>query len=392
MLIIGMISGTSADGIDTVLCEVSGAPPAVDARIVHAFTYPYAPEVRARVLAAIIPETSHVDEITRLNADVGEAFAAAALKLIGEAGLTPEQIDLIGSHGQTVWHDIRPDGSVYATLQLGEASIIAERTGITTISNFRTRDIAAGGQGAPMAAFVDWLLLRHPDHWRAMQNIGGIGNVTFLPPLSDTTSQPIAFDTGPGNCLIDSAMSALTDGARTYDHDGLLARNGTVQQDWLRELLAHPYYERRPPKTTGRELFSPAMAARLLDDGRKRGFSAPDIIATITALTTASIADQYRRFAPAPISEVIVAGGGSHNPTMLDMLSREVAPTPVITSESIGLSSDFKEGLIFALLAHETWHNRPDNLPTLTGASVRVVLGQITPGHNYAALLRKTLC
>ncbi|HVU14538.1 MAG TPA: anhydro-N-acetylmuramic acid kinase, partial [Phototrophicaceae bacterium] len=330
--------------------------------------------------------------ITRLNADVGEAFADAVLKLIEEAGLTPAQIDLIGSHGQTVWHDVRPDGTVYATLQIGEATIIAERTGITTISNFRSRDIAVGGQGAPLTAYADWLLLRHPTQWRAMQNIGGIGNVTFLPPLADITSEPLAFDTGPGNALIDSAVTSLTDGALTYDRDGLMAKGGQVQQAWLDELLKHPYYERRPPKTTGRELFSPALAQQLIAEGRRRGYSANDIVATLTALTAASIADAYRRFAPARIGEVIVAGGGAHNPAMMSFLTDELDSTPLFMSEQIDLSSDYKEGLVFALLAHETWHDRPDNLPSLTGAQARVVLGQITPGNNYLELVRKTLC
>ncbi len=390
MYIIGLISGTSADGIDTVLCDISGNSPS--AKVVHAFTQPYAPDLRQRILTAIIPERSRVDEITRLNADVGEAFADAVLKLIKEAGLTPDQIDLIGSHGQTVWHDVRPDGTVYATLQIGEATIIAERTGITTISNFRSRDIAVGGQGAPLTAYADWLLLRHPNHWRAMQNIGGIGNVTFLPPLSDTASEPLAFDTGPGNALIDSAVTSLTDGASTFDRDGLMAKSGTVHHDWLDELLRHPYYERRPPKTTGRELFSPAMAQQLIATGRARGYSANDIVATLTALTAASIADSYRRFAPAPIGEVVVAGGGAHNPAMMAFLADELDSTPLLMSEAIDLSSDYKEGLVFALLAHETWHNRPDNLPSLTGAKARVVLGQITPGNNYLELVRKTLC
>ena len=256
MLIVGLISGTSADGIDTVLCDIAaassdapvGAPPVLSAKIVRGFTYPYDPVLRQRILDTFSPDTGHVDEVTRLNADIAEAFAAATLALIAEAGLTLADVDLIGSHGQTVWHEVRPDGSAYATLQLGEGAILAERTGITTVSNFRPRDIAVGGQGAPLTAYADWLLLRHPTHWRAIQNIGGIGNVTFLPPLSDTKSLPLAFDTGPGNALLDSTMTLLTGGAYTYDADGRMARSGNVQEDWLDTLLKHPYYERRPPK------------------------------------------------------------------------------------------------------------------------------------------------
>ena len=392
MLIVGLISGTSADGIDTVLCDISGAPPVLNAKIVRGFTYPYAPALRQRILDSFSPDTGHVDEVTRLNADIAEAFAAATLALIAEAGLTPGEIDVIGSHGQTVWHEIRPDGSAYATLQLGEGAILAERTGITTVSNFRPRDIAVGGQGAPLTAYADWLLLRHPTMWRAIQNIGGIGNVTFLPPLADNQSQPTAFDTGPGNALIDSTMTLLTGGAYTYDADGRMARSGSVQEDWLDTLLKHPYYERRPPKTTGRELFSKTMAQQLIVEGQRRGYGVADIVATLTALTAASIADAYERFQPARVGEVILGGGGAHNVAMIDLLRGLVAPAAVLTHEDVGLDSDFKEGLVFALLAHETIHNRPGNLPTLTGAGKPVVLGQITPGENYAALMRKTLC
>ncbi len=392
MLVIGLISGTSADGIDTVLCEIEGAPPNVSARIVHALTKPYDPALRQRILDCFSPETGRVDEVTRLNADIGEAFATSSLELIEQAKLTPADVDLIGSHGQTVWHEIRADGSAYATLQLGEGAILAERTGITTVNNFRTRDIAAGGQGAPLTAYADWLLLRHPTKWRAVQNIGGIGNVTFLPPLSDDKSLPLAFDTGPGNALLDSAMTILMGGAYTYDADGRLARSGNVQEDWLDTLLKHPYYERRPPKTTGRELFSKTMAQQLIVEGQQRGYGVPDIIATLTALTAASIADAYTRFQPAPVGEVILGGGGAHNRALVDLLAGLVAPATVMTHEDVGLNTDFKEGLVFALLAYETWHNRPGNLPTFTGASKPVVLGQITPGSNYLELIRKTLC
>lgn len=398
MLIVGLISGTSADGIDTVLCEIVSAgaapdvPPVLSAKIVRGFTYPYDPALRQRILDTFSPDTGHVDEVTRLNADIAEAFAAATLALIEEAGLTPADVDLIGSHGQTVWHEIRADGSAYATLQLGEGAILAERTGITTINNFRTRDIAVGGQGAPLTAYADWLLLRHPTQWRAIQNIGGIGNVTFLPPLSDSKSQPTAFDTGPGNALLDSTMTLLTGGAYTYDADGRMARSGNVQEDWLDTLLKHPYYERRPPKTTGRELFSRTMAQQLIIEGQQRGYGVADIVATLTALTAASIADAYERFQPARVGEVILGGGGAHNVAMIDLLSGLVAPAAVLTHEDVGLDTDFKEGLVFAVLAHETIHNRPGNLPSLTGASKPVVLGQIIPGDNYAALVRKTLC
>ncbi len=390
MYVIGLISGTSADGIDAALCEINGAPPHISARIVEAITHPYPSGFQDRVLRAGLPEESHVDELSELNVHVGELFAEAVLALLKEASLTPADVDLIGSHGQTVWHMVQPDGSATSTLQLGEGSVIAERTGITTIGNFRPRDIAAGGQGAPLTSYADWLLLRHPDRWRAVQNIGGIGNVTFLPPLSDTTSQPLAFDTGPGNSLIDVVTTLITGGAQHYDADGALAARGAVDRAWLESLMAHPYYTRQPPKTTGRELFGAAMGAALLEAGRTRGLDDTGIVATLTALTAATIADSYRRFAPAPVAEMIVGGGGRRNPVMMRMIRERMPELAVRTHEDIGIDSDNKEALVFALLAHETWHARTGNLPSLTGASHPVVMGQITPGENYVQLCRQT--
>ncbi len=390
MYVIGLISGTSADGIDAALCEINGAPPHISARIVEAITHPYPSGFQDQVLRAGLPEESHVDELCELNVHVGELFAEAVLALLKEASLTPADVDLIGSHGQTVWHMVQPDGSATSTLQLGEGSVIAERTGITTIGNFRPRDIAAGGQGAPLTSYADWLLLRHPDRWRAVQNIGGIGNVTFLPPLSDTTSQPLAFDTGPGNSLIDVVTTLITGGAQHYDADGALAARGAVDRAWLESLMAHPYYTRQPPKTTGRELFGAAMGAALLEAGRTRGLDDTGIVATLTALTAATIADSYRRFAPAPVAEMIVGGGGRRNPVMMRMIRERMPELAVRTHEDIGIDSDNKEALVFALLAHETWHARTGNLPSLTGASHPVVMGQITPGENYVQLCRQT--
>lgn len=389
MFIIGLMSGTSADGIDAALCEISGAPPHLQARIVHAIAYPYPEGFQARILAASQPVT-RIDELCRLNFLQAELFANAVHEVIAGAGFRPQQVDLIGSHGQTFWHQVEADGQVSATLQLVDGSVLAERTGITTINNFRPRDIAAGGQGAPLTAYVDWLLLRHPTKWRAVQNIGGIGNVTFLPPLNDAVSLPMAFDTGPGNALIDSIMMLLTNDRQTFDRDAQLARRGRIDEDWLQELLSHPYYDLKPPKTTGRELFSKAMATELITQGQARGNDASSILATITTLTAQTVADAYARFAPAPVEEVILGGGGRHNPVILDMLSGLLKPAQVMTHEAIGMDSDNKEALVFAVLAYETWHARPSTLPALTGASHPVVLGQIIPGDNYTSLLRRT--
>jgi anhydro-N-acetylmuramic acid kinase len=392
MKIIGLISGTSGDGVDAVLCEISGAPPNFQTSILHATTRSYEPGFRQRILDACLPGQSRVDLLCQLNVDIGELFAETTLQLINQAGLTPGDIDLIGSHGQTVWHNVLPDGRVSATLQIAESAVLAERTGITTISNLRARDVAAGGQGAPLTAYVDWLLFRRKDHWRAVQNIGGIGNVTFLPPTSDDVNAPTSLDTGPGNVLMDAAVKHITDGTQTFDQDGTMARRGQIDEGWLNVLLQHPYYAQPLPKTTGRELFGTEMALQLVAEGQRRGLSANDIITTLTALTAHSIADAYQRFAPQPIHEVILGGGGSRNPVLVAMLQRLLNPAPVRTHEDIGLNSDFKEGLVFALLAYETWHFRPGNHPAMTGATHPVVLGQITPGANYIDLIKRTWC
>jgi anhydro-N-acetylmuramic acid kinase len=379
------MSGTSADGVDIALCEITGQPPKLEASVLEAKTVPYEKVMRERILHACQPETGRVDVIGQLNFDLSSFFA----DVIMQAGY---DADLIGSHGQTVWHNVDESGQVTSTLQIGSAAVLAEKTGMTVINNFRERDVVAGGQGAPLTGYVDYLLLRHESKWRAVQNIGGMGNVTLLPPLSDAATEPLAFDTGPGNALIDIAVNHLTDGVLTYDRDGQMAAAGRVAGNWLEELLDHPYYRRKPPKTTGRELFGTEMALKLVAEGQAHGYTANDIVASLTALTTHSIAQTYRDFLPKQIDEVIIGGGGASNPALMQMLRDILDPTQVITHEAIGLSSDFKEALVFAVLAYETWHHRPGTLPAQTGASHPTVLGQITSGRNFANLIQQTWC
>lgn len=389
MLIVGLMSGTSADGVDAALCRIEGRPPRLRAAILHGITAPYDDRLRQAILDACTPEEGRVDRLCRLGFELAERFAEAVLAVAGEAGVALDDVDLIASHGQTVWHQI-DEGRAVATLQLGQAGVVAERTGVTTVSNFRPRDIAAGGQGAPLTGYADWLLLRHPERRRAVQNIGGIANVTFLPPLADADGAPLAFDTGPGNALIDAAVALLSGGAARYDRDGAMAARSRPDEGWLAELLRHPYYRRRPPKTTGRELFGAGMAADLVAEGRRQGLSPEAIVATLTALTAASIARAYADFAPAPVAEAIVGGGGARNRALMAMLRQRLPGVSVLSHEDVGISSDHKEALAFALLAHETWHGRPGTLPALTGARHPSVLGEITPGANYERLLRRT--
>lgn len=389
MIVVGLMSGTSADGIDAAVVDIEGAPPHLDARIRAYVEIPWDPATRDRIFELFRPETSSVDRICRMNFHLAEHFAEAALQAIAEAELAPADVHLIGSHGQTIYHDVGEDGSVHSTLQIGEAAVIARRTGVTTIANFRAADVAAGGQGAPLVSYADALLFRHPSLTRAVQNIGGIANVTFLPPLGDPTPI-IAFDTGPGNVLINDAAERITDGAWTYDHDGELAEQGEVDGTLLAELMEHPFLSQEPPKTTGREIFGVQFGAKAWARGQAMGLRGEDIIATLTAFTADAIADAYRRFAPWPVEQVILGGGGSYNPTLVRMLRERLTPADVLRHEDLGLPSAAKEAVAFALMAYETWHNRPGNLPSCTGAVTPTVLGHIAPGNNYETLLKET--
>jgi anhydro-N-acetylmuramic acid kinase len=383
LTVVGLISGTSADGIDVALTRISGAPPALSIELLLHQTVPYAPELRAEIFACFRPESSGVDRLCRLNVALGEAYAAAILQVIAQAGYTPDQVDLIGSHGQTVWYDPPQDGKRGAYLALGDPSTIAERTGITTVGNIRARDLAAGGRGAPLVGYMDWLLFRHPTRWRAIQNIGGIGNVTALPPLNDPHSAPLAFDTGPGNMLIDYCAERATEGALPYDVDGQLAARGKVHGELLFGLLAHPYLHQPPPKATGREVFGVQFGAQLWARAEALGLPPEDIVATATAFTAQSIVQAYRDWLPCAPHEIYVAGGGAKNPTLMAMLQAGFTHAQVQPHEALGVPSVAKEAMLFALLAYETWHGRSGVLPALSGASHPVPLGEVALGRLW---------
>lgn len=384
MKVVGLMSGTSADGVDAAVVEIEGAPPTLKVKLLSFTFVPFAPHQRDSIFALFDPATGDVASICRMNFAIGEWFAAAALRAIADAGLTPNDIAIIGSHGQTVYHAVEAEPR--STLQIGEAAVIAARTGITTVADMRVADVAVGGEGAPLVSYVDWLLFRHPTHARAVQNIGGIANVTYLPP-GDDRSEVIAFDTGPGNMLIDDAVRRATDGQSSFDRDGRLAAQGHVDDELLARLMEHPYLSRRPPKTTGREQFGAFFGAKVWQEARERGLRPEDIVATLTAFTAASIADAYRRFLPRMPEEVILGGGGANNPTLVAMLRQRLRPARVISHRDLGMTDDAKEAVAFAVLAYEAVHGRPGNLPSCTGAKARVVLGKIVPGANY----RRTL-
>lgn len=371
-LVIGLISGTSVDGIDAALVRIRGGGPGVALVCEHFATYPFAPATREAIFRLFRPETSNVVDVCRMNFVLGEAFAAAALRLMAEAGVRPGQVDLIGSHGQTVWHEPAPveaGGAVCrSTLQIGEPAVIAERTGIVTVADFRVRDVAAGGQGAPLVPYLDYCVLRHERLHRATQNIGGISNVTYL-PAGCSAAEVLAFDNGPGNMIIDALCSQYFD--QPYDKDGAIAAAGRVDAALLAELLAHPYFAQEPPKTTGRELFGVQFARELAGRG-----SPADLIATATAFTARSIADSYRRFL-GRVDEVFVGGGGARNPVLMRMLAEALPGVRVGTHEAVGINSDAKEAIAFALLANDCILGLTTNVPGATGGRP-VVMGKVS--------------
>ena len=309
MKVVGLMSGTSVDAIDAVAAEISGSIDCLRMRQLAFVNCSWPPQERA-MIESLIAGGGDTRTVSRAGFLLGECFAEAALRVVNISGLTAEKVDLVGSHGQTIWHEVNDDGSVQSTLQIGEAAVIAERTGITTVADFRVADVAAGGQGAPLIPIFDQFFLRpsaEAEGCRAVQNIGGIGNVTFLPP-EGSPAQMLAFDTGPGNVLIDWAATLATDGAMRFDKDGELADRGSCADALVERWLSHAYYQQQPPKSTGRELFSQALAEQYLQEAAAAGLSMADFVATVTELTAASIADSYRRFAPMPVSEMVLCG------------------------------------------------------------------------------------
>lgn len=378
--VIGLMSGTSLDGIDAALVEFEGDDPeSLSWSLLAAVTVPYTPEQREPIHDVIA--RGGAGALCRLNVELGEWFADAVLAVCAEAGLDPADVDLVGTHGQTVWHEPPEAGCRGATLQLGCEATIAERTGIPVVGNFRARDVAAGGEGAPLVPWVDRLLFSVPDRRRVLQNIGGMANLTWLPPRGEDT-RLLAFDTGPGNALIDAAVELATGGEERYDVDGHRAARGTVQSDLLEELLSHPYFERQPPKSTGRETFGRPFVEALVRKLRpETDQDWADLIATLTALTAESIAGALRRWVlPRGVDEIIVSGGGAHNLVLCRMLEERLRPLPIHDGDALGLDPDAKEAVAFAALAWAHIHRVPANVPTATGAAGPRVLGSFTPG------------
>jgi anhydro-N-acetylmuramic acid kinase len=374
----GLMSGTSADGIDVAIVDMD------DRKIeTIAFeTYAYPASLRKTIFRLFQPDSARLDDICHYNVVLGEAFAHSIIKLCKEAKIPLNSLDLIGSHGQTIYHN--PKGRRYSknllrsTLQIGEPSVIAQRTGVTTVADFRPRDMAAGGQGAPLVPYADYILFRNKKIIRAVQNIGGIANVTYL-PANCRLQDVIAFDTGPGNMVIDELIRRISNGKRKYDREGRFARKGTVNKTLLRQMLSHPFFRQRPPKTTGREEFGRQFSANLCTIALKEKISDEDLAATATALTAESIALSYRNFLPKMPDEMILCGGGSHNNMLVNMLQDRLHETTIRFSDEFGISTDAKEAVSFAVLAYMTIHGRANNVPRATGAGRPVILGKIIP-------------
>lgn len=383
--VVGLMSGTSVDGIDAALVEIGGTDEAPEVRLIAFEDRPWPEEVRQQIFHLFRPETATVDKIGYMNFLMGEIYARSVCSVVEKAGLTLADVDLIGSHGQTIWHAPEvcdKDGfPVIFTVQIGEGSVIAARTGIPTVSDFRVADMAVGGQGAPLVPFSEYLLYRRPGETILLQNIGGIGNMTVLP--GDEGPEAVyAFDTGPGNMIIDAVVSALTGGAKTYDAGGAMASEGKVDQDLLAMLQQDPYYAMPLPKTTGRELFGVQYVEKILDYRRAHGLSDADLLATVTDLTAWSIVDAYARYVlpKRQAAELVVGGGGSYNATLLGFLRERFAPygVKVRTQEDLGWSSDAKEAVAFAIMADCCVREKPNVLPSVTGAKAAAIMGKIS--------------
>jgi anhydro-N-acetylmuramic acid kinase len=405
MLVLGLMSGTSADGIDVALARISGAPPHLDARLLGHTSSEFPAALRKEILRVAEQHPITAGELSQLIFRLGEVFAAAAVAACRRFRVSTKRIALIGSHGQTIFHQGKPapylGRRTASTLQIGEPSVIAARTGITTVGDFRPADIALGGQGAPLVPYADYLLYRDEKLGRVSLNLGGIANITVI-PASARPADIIAFDTGPANMLIDALVSHFTRGRERFDKNAQLAQTGRAIPALLDELMRDPYLKLAPPKSTGREYYGHSFLTKILALGKNHHAKPADLIRAATMFTALSVVDALNRFVlpKTKIHQLIVSGGGAHNPLLVAQLSaavgagaQPVAPhrgktaascqIEVLPSSRLGIPEDAKEAFAFALLAYETWHRRPSNLPSATGARAPAILGKI----SYAPLL-----
>ncbi len=395
MRVMGMMSGTSADGIDVALARLSGAPPSISAKLERHHHVEFPARLREDILRLANGGPTTTEEVSRLNFALGEEFARAALAACRQWRIPLAKIDLIGSHGQTIFHQgvaSRDRGTrrIASTLQIGEPSIIAERTGVTTIADFRPGDMAAGGQGAPLVPFVDYLLYRHAKRGRVALNIGGIANMTVIP--AGALSQDVfAFDTGPGNMIVDALVESFTRGRQRYDRDARMALRGQMIPTLLNKMIREPYLRKAPPKTAGREQFGRGYVEAILAWGHRHRARPEDLVRTATLFTSLSIVDAFRRFIfpRARVDELVIAGGGARNPLMIAQLAAGLPGIEMIPADRFGVRAEAKEAFAFAVLAYEAFHGRANNLPSATGARHAAVLGKQVNGWRQGKRERR---
>lgn len=377
--VIGLMSGTSGDGITAAVTKVAGNYIGTKLSVISYETYLYEKDFRQRIFEIFDPETSSVNAICEMNFEIGRKLAEAAISTARKVGMSMSEVDLIGSHGQTIYHIPRPGekGETRSTLQIGEPSVIAERTGVLTVADFRKMDVAACGEGAPLVPYVDYVLFRKRGKGMALQNIGGIGNVTYIPPGAKE-DDVIAFDTGPGNMVVDMLVQLYTDSKLTYDPEGSIAMKGRVNDRILNEVMTIEFFRMKPPKSTGRELFGKEFVLSFKERADSLGLTFEDAVATATALTTESIVRSYEDFVKprGKVEEVFVAGGGMRNRAMVAWLERDLR-VPVRSFDELGIPSEAREAAYFAVLANEFIHGNYSNLPSATGARERVILGSL---------------
>lgn len=390
MRVMGMMSGTSADGIDVALARLSGAPPSISAKLERHHHVEFPARLREDILRLANGAPTTTGEISRLNFALGEKFARAALAACRQWRVPLAKIDLIGSHGQTIFHQgiaSRDRGTrrIASTLQIGEPSFIAERTGVTTIADFRPADMAAGGQGAPLVPFVDYLLYRHAKRGRGALNIGGIANVTVI-PAGARPQDVFAFDTGPGNMIVDALVESFTRGGQRYDRHARMALRGQMIPTLLNKMMREPYVRKAPPKTAGREQFGRAYAETIIAWGKRHRARPEDLVRTATLFTSLSIVDAFRRFIfpRARVDELVIAGGGARNPLMIAQLAAGLPGIEMIPADRFGVRAEAKEAFAFAVLAYEAYQGRANNLPSATGARHAAVLGKLVHGWRQA--------
>jgi len=377
--IIGLMSGTSADGVTACALRAAGSYTKTEVTFIGSETHPYPRELRAEIFELFDCQTARVDTICSMNFALGREFAKAAISLSCSLSLKLDEVDLIGSHGQTIYHDPRPAEGLGSSLQIGELAVIAEMTGVNTVGDFRKRDIAAGGEGAPLSPYVDYILFRG-NRGTAIQNIGGIANLTYMPP-DCSEEEVIAFDTGPGNMVVDKLVNIYTEGELAYDRDGSIALRGKVDEALLDELISEPFFSRRPPKSTGREVFGAGFAERLHLVAEQRGLKKEDVIATATMLTVETMARAYEEFVlnKGPLDVLYLAGGGANNRAMADWLRRRLPGIPIEKFDVLGIPSEAREAAYMAILANEFVMGHAANMLTATGAKRKVILGSFVP-------------